>query len=519
MSRKKSTNIAGWLIALVCTGGVLTGCTKNFDSINSNPDKSTSSRADWLATSLLTSVTSGDISSQKSFAQPFMLGKYVLWTEDQESFQYNYIQRTGFGRIPVLRNVIAMNKYAALDPSTQDSYVALGHFLRAWQFFQTTMQVGDIPYSEALQGETTGNIKPRYDSQKSVFQGILNELDSANALFATGKDFAGDFIFKGSVDKWQRLTNAFELHVLMNLYKKTADADLKVIARFKDIVANRPLMRDYTDNFAVTYLNTAGYCYPWSNTAIQKNPFVIYPMVSATIIDLLKATQDRRLFCYAEPAATQIEAGIAPSDFNAYIGVEPSAPYSVTTSAHSAGKFSDFNKRYADLYNAEPVSLFSYWEQEFLLAEATVRGWISGIPAQTYYAQGIQSSMNFIAKNTATGYTHGVTMDAAYIAGYPATVALAGSTEDQIRQIITQKYMAGFLQGVDYNAWYENRRTGYPAFILNPSTNLNTVASQFPLRWMYPQGELDNNGQHVKAAIDSQYGGNDDVNQAMWILK
>jgi hypothetical protein len=153
------------------------------------------------------------------------------------------------------------------------------------------------------------------------------------------------------------------------------------------------------------------------------------------------------------------------------------------------------------------------------LAEATVRGWITSVPAQTYYAVGIQSSMNFLTKYTSATYNHGMPMDGNYIAGYPATVALTGSTDNQVQQIITQKYMAGFFQGVDYNAWYENRRTGYPTFILNASTNLNTPNTQFPIRWMYPQGELDNNGVNVKAAIDSQYGGNDDINQPMWLLK
>ena len=120
--------------------------------------------------------------------------------------------------------------------------------------------------------------------QKEVFIGILNELDSANMLFATGTDFSGDFIYKGSVDQWQRLTNSFELNVLMQLYKKTGDADLKVVSRFKDIVDNRPLMRDYDDNFAVKYVNSAGYSYPWSNTPTQINSFTIYPMVGATLI-------------------------------------------------------------------------------------------------------------------------------------------------------------------------------------------------------------------------------------------
>ncbi|MCD2424668.1 SusD/RagB family nutrient-binding outer membrane lipoprotein [Niabella pedocola] len=500
----------------------LVSCTQKFDEINTNPDKSTTSTDAWLATNMITSITSSDITSTKGFCQPFMLSKYVLWTENQVDFQYNKIARTGFGRLSVLRNVAPMLNYAATEPTgIKNAYSALAHFIRAWQFYQLSMQVGDIPYSDALKGQSDGIIKPKYDSQKDVFKGILNELDSANTLFASGTDFSGDFIYSGSVDKWRRLTNTFELHVLMQLHKKTGDADLNVISRFKDIVANRPLMRDYNDNFAVKYVNTAGYAYPWSNTPIQLNSFTIYPMVGATLITPLKNLQDRRLFYYAEPAPTQITAGKPASDWDAYIGVEASDPFSSTTAARAAGKFCDFNNRYKDLFNAEPVGLLNYWDLQFILAEATVRGWITGTGAQSYYAAGIQSSMNFLVNYTPAAYTHGMAMDATYIANYPTTaaVALTGNSENQIKQIITQKYLAGFLQGCDYNAWYENRRTGYPAFVLNSATNRNLPATQFPVRWLYPQSELDVNADNVAAAIQSQYGGSDDANQVMWLLK
>lgn len=56
---------------------ISTGCTKNFDKINANPDASTQSNAGWLATNMLTSITSSDIATSKGFCEPFMLSKYV----------------------------------------------------------------------------------------------------------------------------------------------------------------------------------------------------------------------------------------------------------------------------------------------------------------------------------------------------------------------------------------------------------------------------------------------------------
>jgi hypothetical protein len=312
----------------------------------------------------------------------------------------------------------------------------------------------------------------------------------------------------------------------MNLYKKTGDTDLKVIERFQDIVANRPLMRSYADNFALTYTSTAGQNYPWSDVpAGSGNPFVKsnYTMLSSVLIEPLKAMQDRRLFYYAKPSPVRVAAGKSPSDWDAYIGAEPSNTFPDLQNMRISKDYADINDRYVELVDAEPVSVFSYAELQFVLAEAAVRGWITGMPAQEYYAAGIMDAMRFTAHYTpdVAKYNHGMKMDGAYIQAYPYTapVALSGSEEHRISQIITQKYIAGFLQGSNYNAWYEHRRTGYPVFTLNPSTNLNTPSIKFPLRWLYPSNELNYNTENLIEALTRQYGGNDNVNEVMWILK
>ncbi|WP_316835273.1 SusD/RagB family nutrient-binding outer membrane lipoprotein [Pedobacter nutrimenti] len=500
------------------------GC-KKYDDINTNPNTTTQVNSAMLATTMILNITRSDISTQKSFMQPFLLGKYLTWGEGQEGFQYNKLGRTDFSRITLLRNIPPMINYATSD-GLKKSYQALGHFIRAWQFFMTTMQVGDIPYTDAVKGETDNILQPKYDAQKTVFLGILNELDQANQLFAQGSNFEGDPIYAGKVDNWRRLTNSFELHVLINLYKKTGDADLKVIERFKDIVSNRPLMRDYKDNFALAYNATAGQNYPWSDVpAGSGNSFVKsnYTMLSNVLLGPLKLLKDKRLFYYAKPSPVKIASGLTESDYDAYPGVEPSDAFSSLQTRRVNKDYADLNNRYVQLVNAEPVAVFSYWDLQFILAEATVRGWINGVAAQSYYAAGITNSMNFIATNTPdlTDYNHSMKMDAAYINAYPLlpAVVLSGTSEQQIAQIITQKYLANFLQGGKYSAWFENRRTGYPVFTLNPVTNLNTPASNLPLRWLYPSNELDYNSVNLSAAVQSQYAGSDDTNQTMWILK
>ncbi|TXH56670.1 MAG: SusD/RagB family nutrient-binding outer membrane lipoprotein [Bacteroidia bacterium] len=498
-------------------------CSK-FEEINTNPNATTQVSSEMLATTMLMSITRSEMSRQKSFVQPAILGKYMVWIEGEEGFQFNRLSNGSFSRITLLRNIDPMLKYAK-DEGSKKSYKALSHFIRAWQFFYTSIQLGDIPYSEAVKGESEGIEFPKYDDQKSVFKGILNELDSAYTLFSSGSNFKGDPIYNGSTDKWKRLVNSFQLKVLINLYKKTSDADLNVINRFID-VASRPLMRNYADNFGLTFTDKSGQYYGYADIpAGSGNPFVKsnYSMLTNLLVETMKTNEDKRLFYFAKPAVSKMNAGGLKTDYSSYIGVEPSLPQDQLSAIRSSKAYSDLNFRYSQLANPEPVSMLAYWDQQFILAEAAVRGWITTETAQSYYAKGIQESMKMIQNLTPDNesFNNGVKLEAGYISSYPsdAKVALTGSTENQIKQIITQKYIANFMHGHNYDTWYENRRTGYPVFIVNPAQNKNDDPNALPLRWKYPSGEVSNNSDHLNEALNRQFNGIDDFNGVMWILK
>src|SRR5690606_5861477 len=164
--------------------------------------------------------------------------------------------------------------------------------------------------SEALKGESEGNIKPKYDTQKEVFLGILDELDRADQLFANGSSFDGDIVYGGDPLKWRKMVNSFALNVLVNLHKKAADPDLQVIQRFNTIVSGRPIFENNSDNFSLIYSNKDGQMYPFYK---QGNQFIIYPMVSDILIDKLKELKDYRLFYYAAPSSVQLDNGLSSS--------------------------------------------------------------------------------------------------------------------------------------------------------------------------------------------------------------
>jgi len=156
--------------------------------------------------------------------------------------------------------------------------------------------------------------------------------------------------------------------------------------------------------------------------------------------------------------------------------------------------------------------LMGYAELQQILAEAVVRGWISG-NAQTYYEKGIRASFSFYethAKDYA-GYLNENAV-AQYLKEPLVDFTQASGTEEQIERIIMQKYLVTFYQG-NWDSFYEQLRTGYPDF-------RRPAGTEIPKRWMYPQGEYDNNGANVETAITRQFGaGNDKINQATWWQK
>lgn len=489
---------------------MLCSCS-NFDDLNTNPDSPTTVTPEMLATKLILGTTKP--STSKAFFNSNFLMKQLAWGEGSVDYQYNKMGRSGFGGYTSLVNGVKMVELA--DDNNPNAFQALNKFVKAFTVFYISMEMGDVPYSDALQGET-GNITPKYDSQKDVMLQILDDLEEAYTLFGQAKKFDGDPVFGGDVNKWQKTVASFELKVLMNLSRVADDADLKVKERFATIVSNKKLMESNDDNYQLVFSEKKGQRYPMYKDDFNYN---MYPMLSTTIVDVMKQNQDYRLFYIAEPSDAKVKAGIDASSWDAYIGVNPSLPFHEISEKYSSDNFCNLNLRYKNNAAGEPFITVGYADQCFILAEAAVRGWISG-SADTYYKKGIEASMRFIADHTPENYAHGRVLTDEVIADFlqnPA-IQLTNGEADGLEMILTQRYLAWFLHS-PWNSYYEYRRTGYPKLPINPETSLNEVKTELPQRWMYPESESQYNKANLQEALERQFTGSDDRNKKMWILQ
>jgi len=220
----------------------------NFDDINTNPDAATNPSPSMICTNVVLKTVKFNGRDAMAFLDANLLAKYVGFAnQSQQGSQYNSISNSDFGGMTLLPNIDQMVKNSEGN-IMQNSYKGIGKFASSWMFYNLTMQMGDIPYSEANQGEM-GNFRPKYDTQEQVFIGILNELKEADGFFASGVTFDGDPTpYAGNPDKWRRASNAFALKVLMSLSKKADVASLNVKGRFEKSTSVTSLYIDFAPN-------------------------------------------------------------------------------------------------------------------------------------------------------------------------------------------------------------------------------------------------------------------------------
>ncbi|HEY8970220.1 MAG TPA: SusD/RagB family nutrient-binding outer membrane lipoprotein [Puia sp.] len=526
------------IAALIVAGG--SSCKKTFSDLYQNDNKPTKVPPSLLLNGVLNDMYDAPYSMKERWCQYYCCNydyygnnRYDFGSEDD---YYNS-----------LKNVIKMEAEAkAYGGNDLNPYSALGKFFRAYFFTKMSLQVGDLPLNGALHG--LDSLQPAYNTQKDVFKQAFVWLEGANSdlqqlisspdinNLSDGQTLKGDFYFSNSLAKWQKVVNAFRLRLLIQLSKKADDVDLNVKQQFSDIVGNPgkyPLMADMSDNLQYVYIH------PTNDYPMNPGNFGFDALrynTSATYVGLLTQLKDPRVFVTCEPATALTTATtnpVSPTSFDAFVGASPGEDLGQMYIEANAGQYSLINrKHYYDSYTGEPSIQIGYPEMLFNIAEAINRGWIASGPlgdAGDYYKAGIHASMGFYgipdngamtvfflhpgaSLGTYDQYAVNVNFDTYYNS---AAVQYTGNDAANLNRILTQKYLALFRHS-GLESYYTYRRTGVPAFTTGPGTG---NSERIAMRFQYPGSEKTANPVNYQSALQSQYGGNDDINGQMWIIK
>lgn len=468
-----------------------TGC-KKFSEFQTDPNKSTIATPDLLLNTV----------EQKAFQSTSLnvavATRQMGITEYASNYQYYGWTRGDYTDFDNLLQVLKMEQAALAQDKPE--YIPLVKFFKAWYILKLTQTFGDIPYSNALQGENDIS-SPTYDKQEDIYLNVLNDLKAANELISSNTtSVQRDIVYNGDMMKWKQAINSLSLRVLISLSVKENDSRFEIKKRFADIVNNPaqyPVFSGNTDNGLLKFYDLQDNRYPYFNDNSIQTAYYM----DESFVNMLKGLKDPRLFSFADKAPKY--ASLPATDFNAYAGIKGSAPVSENAVRQVNGEASRINPRfYNNPVNENSIAL-GYPEQQFILAEGVIRGWISG-SASDYYQKGITASMSFY------------NIDQSTITAYLAQPAVQLANGSGLEQVITQKYITSFMNS-GWQPFFEQRRTGFPVFEVSGAGVLNN--KRIPKRFMYPEAELQVNQQNVTEAISRQFPEGDNINGVMWLLK
>lgn len=501
----------------------IASCTDDFEEMNTNPNQPTEVQADLLFPGMLKVPYRGweyqtghNLFSNHyanyvaNTASYFSSDRYVIpngWSMPIWNFYYANI----------LPNTIQIQEQYADDPVNQNKI----HEAVIWKVHQAQFLVdhyGDIPYFNA--GKMEFDLD--YDTQKDIYYSFFSELtEAANKLSSDAGMYSygsRDLLYEGDAMKWKKFANSLRLRYAIRISnvdpaKAKSEGEAALAAGvFASNDDNAALLCDINKGHEMRNISN------WNEFRMSKTFYTIFNELSDDI--------DPRMYAYFIPGRGTGE----------YAGIENGLPL---------GALGDANKVYSNIgpfiSKDREYMIMNYAEVCFLKAEAALRGWAGAGDAKENYEAGITASFEYCQDQLANHTTNEslsrsvdskekpfldeaynmlmetglLTNPTPYIQGGDVAFKESGTMEEQLRQIITQKWIANFPDGGE--AWSEFRRTGYPSEIMPPVDPApgSLAKGEFIQKLPYVDQEYDLNGTNASDGQNNE-GQGDGLDVKLW---
>lgn len=392
------------------------------------------------------------------------------------------------------------------EKNKDNAALAVAKTLKVLFMSNATDLFGDIPYSQAFKG-TQGIIYPAFDSQEEIYRQMFAELEEANVLYSRNPVWAKptiDLMYKGNMALWRKFNNSLYLRLLMRVSgRPEMEANTKIL----EIATNSskyPIMASNAESATIVNTGLDPYygAYRPSEMTSQSfgNHYLTLKFIDMTLLTGALTEYDPRLYTIGRTY------GGSPD----WIGVKAGSVLSEMKEDMDGASSLNYNVLVRD---AAPVWILDYSEVQFILAEAALKGYITGgeAKARTYYEKAVRASCEKwapLVTYSAQQYAINDTRITAFLNGN-----LAGwDTHDNKAQLIAeQKFLSLFWIG--FEAFHEVRRTGYPILTIGNGCSYNNY--EFPQRLPYPTNTVGSNPTNVQAALD-RMGGDNTMRTPLW---
>jgi hypothetical protein len=467
--------ILACVIAAAVFGIGLSSCS-DITSINKNPNGPTDVPPPAILSNVIQATVGIDGTGMLNVRGAGLWSQY--YSEIQYRDEDKYILRPGTDGGWGFYNGALEDAQRMIDGGTAaaaPNWDAVGRIMKSYLFSVMTDAMGDIPYSEALQGDAI--LQPKYDTQQDIYTGLFADLTKASQeIDPSGVGFStGDLMYDGSMSEWQKFANSLRLRLAIHL----SNVDASTAASEAQAAVAAGVFQSNADNAELMYLAASPNQNPIYTNAISRDDYGL----SKTYVDSLLSWNDPRLPIFAQPNVDGNYEGL-PNGLNDGEGTP-------------IKNISRIGAMWRETPNA-PLDLLTYSEVLFLEAEAAQRGWIAGDAASLYTAA-IRASME----------QYGVAD--ADITTYLADPRVQYNAATGLTQIAYQKWVSLYMQGME--GWTEVRRTGVPHLVPGP----HAVLSAIPERLPYGDAELVLNKANVDAAVSAQgFASSTDLSKPLW---
>jgi len=488
----------------------LGGCDKGFDELNINKTAATAINPVFILNNATvnSSFTTGSVFYEVGIVQQMITPNegVLAGANFNQDIRNNTVQNwQKYYRTVVRHTQDVINQTKALP--NRSNLTNMARILQAHAFMILTDSYGDIPYVDAAKGFTDQSFSPKYDTQQTVYAGIIKELTEASAALDASKTIeTADILYSGNIALWKKYGNSLLLRAGMRLSKVDAAQAQQVVSR----AAQAGVMELNADNALIRH--DANYVNGIGNLLNSTEAANVY--LAAPFIDFLKRTNDPRLrsiavrYVGARSGPEQVAAR-ASTDAAVQIGMPfgfNNSTIATEVTKSRLASFYDFSQadRTRMAKNTAPTFLVTAAQTQLLLAEAAQRGWVTGTTAETYFNRGVRLHMEQLVAFDANSAVPAAAIDA-YLRENPYSAATA------LEQINTQYWVAAFLNGPE--AFANFRRSGFPRLTPNPFPGKG-IKGDFIRRLTYPNSEISINNTNVREAIGRQ--GPDDLDTRVW---
>jgi hypothetical protein len=492
-SYKLMSRIGMALVALIlgaCSNDALTDLNKNPDAV------------DFVIPSYL--FTQIELNMPQTRGPLHQGMQYVATYKDVPDIggkQFDYVGGFGFGIYSSQFNAIKQCMDALTTPADVNK-IALCRIIRAYCYHMLTDATGDVPYKEASQA-LSDVLKPKYDTQQSIYMDMLKELDeAATSLNSAQPTFASaDVFYSGDIVKWKKFAYTLMPRLAMRLSKK----DETTAKKYALIAINGGVMTESADvaylKYSATSTNPRA---PYGEYQATQDPDNAQGQkLSSTLINQFKTTRDPRAYVLSV-VWTKVGSTYVPDTTLA--SQRGMIPGSILGYPADFATYSEYSPIWWNR-DTSPLVILSAAEAQLLVAEAVLLGWYTGTTEKAAYDLGVTRAMQQWAlwPNVPSLSPNNSTISQQRITDYLTTgypYKTSGTAAERLEQISTQKWLS--LLGDDMEVWSNWRRTGYPKFNFknwqgNQAYPGSVTGGEMFRRLPYPDERATNNANQQEA--------------------